>query len=287
LIAIDNGYGAISRIDYRSAKENGTSLHNVPYPEIVVTAEGVTDGVGKLRSAVTTYAYGGAELIFDSAEDRFIFPGYQRTVELRATDNEISDGNVAVITDTYGLSLFDPSMDAATRFKRYLKVGRVSDVTVLSGGLGTDPWRLTTGDLNHNTFRKSGAHYDWDARLLPPGPAPAGNEQCMDMMFPYDFPLSRQFAIFNASDECTRHGFVFQTTGSSWHGEPGTAEPFSSRDTVKTNTQVKSVDVSGGRLRSRSSMILRAATMTSACRRYTPRLRARTNACYPRPRRAQ
>jgi hypothetical protein len=193
LVKIDNGYGAITSIGYQSATEDTHSRHYVPYPEIVVTAEATTDTSGGMLLASTTHhAYRDAGLIFDPAFDAFTFRGYQRTVELRATDNEAPDGSVATITDTYGLAPFDPSMDATARFKRYLKVGRVSDVTVLAGRLGTDPWALAIGDLSHNIFRKSGRHYDWDVRLLPPGPRPADNEECSDMVFPYDFVKSQE-----------------------------------------------------------------------------------------------
>ena len=242
LVKIDNGYGAITRIGYQSAKEDPRSHHNVPSPEIVVTAEATTDAADARLASTTRYAYHGAGLIFDSAYDAFVFPGYQRTVELRATSNDTPDGIVATITDAYGLAPFDPNMDAAARFTRYLKVGRVSDVTVLSGRLGTDPWLLAIGDISTNIFRKSGVHHDWDARLLPPGPASAGNEQCLDMMFPYDFAQSQANRLSAADDACTKHGFVFQTTVSAWRGTPGTANPFTVDDTVKTKMDVHAVD---------------------------------------------
>ena len=36
LIAIDNGYGARTRITYRSAKQDATTDHHLPFPEVVV-----------------------------------------------------------------------------------------------------------------------------------------------------------------------------------------------------------------------------------------------------------
>lgn len=61
-------------------------------------------------------------------------------------------------------------------------------------------------------------------------------------MFPYDFVKSQENGLFAGDDECTKHGFVFQKTVSSWRGTPEMANPFSSDTTVKTNTEVKSVD---------------------------------------------
>jgi glycosyltransferase TcdB-like subunit of Tc toxin len=100
LVKIDNGYGAVTRVGYKSAKEDTESLHNLPYPEIVVTAVATTDtsAVGVPLESTTHYAYRGAGLIFDSAYDAFVFPGYQRTVELRATSEDTADGSTATLT---------------------------------------------------------------------------------------------------------------------------------------------------------------------------------------------
>ena len=73
LIQIDNGYGAITTVTYASAKVNTTTLHQVPFTEIVVTslqttaAQGLGGGLNQ-----TLYAYGDAEQIFDPALDRFV-----------------------------------------------------------------------------------------------------------------------------------------------------------------------------------------------------------------------
>ena len=78
LVKIANGYGAVTTIGYRSAKEDFiTDAHQVPFPEIVVTAVGTTDEFGSSLEAPTLYAYGHAELHFDPRYDAFIFPGYR------------------------------------------------------------------------------------------------------------------------------------------------------------------------------------------------------------------
>ena len=249
LTTIDNGYGAVTRIGYKSAKEDPYSVHTLPYPEIVVTAVATTatSDPGVPLTSTTHYAYRGAGLIFDPGEDAFVFRGYERTVELRATSEATPDGSVATVTDTYGLAPFDPAMDSTTRFQRYLQAGRINDVTTLSGRLGTDPWVVAIGDLSTSIVRTSGAHYDWQARLLTTGPTPTplSNERCIDMMYPYNYVASVLNGGFAWEDECTKHGFLFQKTVTAWRGEPGTGDPFTSERTVKTKTNVRSVDEFG------------------------------------------
>ncbi len=239
LTRIDHGYGAATRIGYQSAKEDPTTPHQVPYPEIVVTAVATTATDGGLLAATQRYAYGGAAMIFDAAQDIFTFRGYGRSVSLITTD-AVAGVALARFTDTYGLAPFVTSMDATARFARYLKVGLVSDVTTLSGALGTDPWTLLNQNLTNDTKRIAGVHYDWAARLLPAGPAPEGNESCVDMMFPYEFTASRDAWL--GDDQCTAHGFVFQQSSFSWRGRPGADDPFVTNRTVKTSSEVEAVD---------------------------------------------
>jgi RHS repeat-associated protein len=240
LVSIDNGYGAIARIDYRSAKEDPLTRHNVPGPEIVVAAEAVTDRAGNFLSAMTAYAYGGAELIFDSANDRFVFPGYQRSVSLvTANDPAIRS---ATITDTYPLAPFASTLDASARFSRYRQVGHVSDVTTLSGDVGSDAWALLATNIANDTRRTAGTHYTWFTKLLPAGPAPAANERCIDMMFPYDFAQSQANALSPTDDDCTKHGFTVPKSLFSYRGTPGTSPPLATDATILTSTEVQSVD---------------------------------------------
>ena len=242
LVAITDGYGAFTRIGYRSAKEDTHGQHNVPYPEIVVAAVATTDNSSERNPFTSTirYAYGNAGLIFDSAYDTFIFPGYQRSVTLRDSGDPAKPAEgMATLTDTYGLAPFNASMDAPARFKRNRKTGHVSDVTTIGGTVGTDPWALLGTDITKDPRRISGAHYDWDARLLASGPAAGSNESCVDMVFPYDFDQSNQNST---GDECVKHGFIFQKSSFSWRGTPGTADAVTSQATVQTSSTVDTVD---------------------------------------------
>ena len=70
------------------------------------------------------------------------------------------------------------------RFGRYLQAGRPSDVTVLAGGLGTDPWTLLRVDRHQRRRRIAGTHYDSDTRTyVEPGGAD-GTFDCLEMMLP-------------------------------------------------------------------------------------------------------
>jgi len=241
LIAIDNGYGAITRIGYRSAKDDTYSAHNVPYPETVVTSKAITDADFNFLGAITRYAYGNAGLIFDSARDAFVFPGYQRSVVSMLTnptsDATLNDG-MATLTDAYGLAPFVAGTNAAARFKRYLKTGSTSDVTTLSGTIGNDPWVLLATNIGNDPRRIAATHYDWDARLLAAGPAPANNERCLDVISPYAFDTSNDLG----DDQCTVHGFAFESSRFSYRGTPGSADAITSPHTVQTSSTVTAVD---------------------------------------------
>lgn len=246
LIAIDNGYGAINRIDYQSAKEDGTTRHNVPHPEIVVTTVAVTDSTDKLQSAVTTYAYGGGELIFDSVQDRFIFPGYQRTVVRVSTDQATVDGDgIATVTDTYPLEPFATNLDAESRFSRARRAGRVRDITTLSGFFNNDTRGLLTSNLANDPRRIAASHYSYYAKLLPSGPTPATNESCIEMVYPYDYDRSVANQLSSNNDECTKYGFVGLEKVLVYRGTPGTGDMSQSPQVLQSVTTIKDVDELG------------------------------------------
>lgn len=242
LIAIDNGYGAVTHIGYQSAKQN--ALHSVPFPEIVAGAEVIADASGTLLESSTRHAYHRANLIFDPAYDAFVFPGYQRSVTMRQTIDADPTKGIATITDTAALVPFDESNTAlvrneSERFKRYLKVGKVSDVTTLAGNIGTDPWALLSTNIANDARVIAGAHYEWDTVFLGSGREP--NEFCVDMVYPYEFLRSRSDNALAAGDQCAAYGFSFQHSALSWRGNPGTTNPFAG-EAVATMSTVDGVD---------------------------------------------
>ncbi|WP_338869532.1 RHS repeat-associated core domain-containing protein [Myxococcus stipitatus] len=244
LIRIDNGYGMATRLSYQSAKVDASTHHNVPYPEIVVGAELTTDSASPqvLRAATVLHAHGNARMVFDSVQDRFVFPGYGRRVTMATTQPGSPPKGVATITDIYGLAPFAVGSDAEARFRRYLTTGRISDVTTVSGDIaGGDPWAFLTVNIANDSRRIRGTHYDWDARLLAPGQASGKKEACVEMMYPYDYTASLANAL-SPNDECVRRGFVFQKKVLSWQGTPGTSDPNVVSSTVRTRSSVEATD---------------------------------------------
>jgi RHS repeat-associated protein len=251
IVQVDNGYGAITTINYRSAKEDPYTSHQVPFPEIVVWSVQTTgtQGLGGSLSA-TGYAYGGLDLYYDSALDIFTTTGYRRTAEFRIFNVlPISGGGILLppdlangfvtIVDNYPLAPWASTMTQNQRFGRYLLAGRTSDVTQLGGVFNSDLFQLLTIDVTSDTRRVGATHYDWDTRTYNEPPPPTQNDVCMDMMFPYDFDTSGP-DNFGASsyDVCSAHGFVYQLDVDSWRGSA--APP--SVSNVETRTTVRTVD---------------------------------------------
>src|SRR6185436_18518131 len=250
LVAVDNGFGATTSITYRSIKADA-GVHQVPSSEIVVDSV-TTNGGHDLGGTVSTvrYAYGGAELLFDPAYDAFIFPGYRRRVELQDAVAQPAGMGTAIITDTYapvsaenpyGLAI-NSNVPAAQRYAFWRRLGRVSDITVVSGDLGASrlatPRMLLDIDVQHDAHVIAGVHYEWGARLLAAGTDPAGAEPCSEMVFPYNFANSKTFDDNHTDhvDACTAHGFAFMSSTDSWRSNPGAAPP--STASVETRSEV-------------------------------------------------
>jgi RHS repeat-associated protein len=246
IVQLDNGYGALTSIDYRSAKEDGSTNHQVPYPEIVVsevkTAVRRIDGTGvDLALAPTQYAYGDIGLIYDSAADVFRSSGYRRRVQLTYGDSQPERQSRATIYDHYTLDPFPttfPFPNATQRMARSLLPGRVKDVTVLSGGIDGDAWSLLAVDIATDPRAIGGIRYSVDtardARYFNDTVAAVG---CIDMVYPYDYEASssHQTPFVNP---CSTRGFSYTSSTISWRGSA--APP--SANNVQTATNVRGVD---------------------------------------------
>jgi hypothetical protein len=256
LVQVDNGFGATTTITYRSAKLLASSgelnrLHQVPFPEIVVASvETTKTQTGATLLAKTQYAYGGAQLVFDAARDAFRFPGYRRQVALRIP-TEQTEG-LATITDAYGpnntADPFDllPGSTPEQRYARLLRHGRVSDVTVLAGNLGTDPSALLSVNVAADKHRIASTHYEYDARSLPA--ASDAPEVCNEMVYPYNYAASKTVSnpedpedTGDKTDACRQRGFAFATSVESSRGELGAAA--GSAATVTTRSEVSGIDI--------------------------------------------
>ncbi|MFP2906014.1 RHS repeat-associated core domain-containing protein [Pyxidicoccus sp. 3LFB2] len=237
IVQVDNGYGARTHVGYRSAKEDITTKHQVPFPENVVTSV-TTQGLQGLGGSLHTmrYAYGGAELHYDTALQRFTMPGYQRTVALRTPSIQGQYEGFAVITDRHPLPAFTPTTQV-DRFSRYLLAGRVRDVTAIKD-VGIDPWAILT--LN-TQGRVRGTHIDHAAKLFVEPAIPGTREtDCMELMHPYDFAASKAVNEGGSSDYdmCSAHGFMYAKARTAWRG---TAAPPSTTH-VATGMEVRSID---------------------------------------------
>ena len=226
-------------ITYRSAKEDPTTRRRCR-SEIVVTAvetEGTQNFGGDVSA--TRYAYGDAELTFDSVLDAFTLAGYGRVVELQLVSVRGRSVGRATLTDTYRLAPFVPGPETE-RFGRYLRVGRTRDVTVVSGNLGASAWPLLGLDVTTDPRRIGATHYEWGIRVFEEPAVPGTHPlDCMETSFPYDFAASFGAALGpQGIDMCSVHGFVYGQATDSWRG---TAAPPSLAH-VATRSEVKEID---------------------------------------------
>ncbi len=244
---INNGYGAKTSITYVSAKH--FTDNPVPFPEIVVSSVATT-GTQNLGGTLagTRYAYSNAELVFDSALDRFAFPGYRRQVEVRLFDTPGGElggpagGRIwgaAVITDSWPLTSFNSALTKHERWLRMQRVGRVRDIFTLRGIVDPDPWSLLGVDANDG--RVIGVtHYESNAKLYELPQSPSANAlDCMEMVLPLDFALSFANNLgSNGVDVCRAHGFAFGVSRDSWYG--AWAPP--TNNNVQTQSRALEVD---------------------------------------------
>lgn len=104
----------------------------------------------------------------------------------------------AQIVDGYPLDPISPLslqiLTDAQRFGRYLRVGRVRDVTNLAGSLGSANALLTV-NVDTDARRISGVHHEAvtsDTHVF--ADSSAGGTDCFDLAFPYDPHLSKLYA---------------------------------------------------------------------------------------------
>jgi RHS repeat-associated protein len=240
LVAVGNGYGAVTQIDYRSAKEDPSAPHQVPFPEIVVERVQTTGNLGLGGSLTPTfYAYGQPIWMFDPMHDGFRMAAYARTIELQLAPPGPTAGTqaIATITDALPLPDWSSSLTPQERFGRYLRAGQVSDVTVLAGDIGSDPWALLSVNVTTDPRSIAGTHYDTGARLF--NEVATGSKDCLDIMAPYDWqdPADGSGQEELAFDSCTAHGFEYTRSVSTWRGSA--APP--SEANVQTLTYLRTI----------------------------------------------
>ena len=207
LTSISNGYGAKTTINYLSAKQYQDSP--LPFPEIVVgsvSTAGTHDLGGTL--AGSSYAYDRGSLVFNSALDRFVFPGYYAQVAIQLSDAIPGSGNpygqglsgAATVTHILELSPFSLGMTKQQRWFREQVVGQVHDVLTLRAVNNPDPWSML--DVTANDYRVIGqTSYAYDAKYyeVPASPV-ASPVDCFDIIAPLDFQQTIASLNANAVD---------------------------------------------------------------------------------------
>jgi RHS repeat-associated protein len=244
LVEIDNGASAVTRVRYASAKDDGSTGHQIPFPEIVVasTETSGTLGLGG-NLAPRRYAYGRASMFFDSAHDAFVFAGYGRRIAMQLFTADGRNLASATVTDTWPFTPFSLTLTRDERWRRIHRTGRIMDVLTVRGSDQTDPWKLL--NIDQNDGRVIGVdHLDWAARqFTPPG---GGQPDCIDMTNGYDFEESFLSNLgFQGIDSCLTHGFIYQEAGRRWYG----ASPPPSDNNIQTGWRTLAVDDFGRTLR--------------------------------------
>jgi RHS repeat-associated protein len=236
LAKIENGHGARTEITYVSAKDEGTTLHQMPYPEVVAgkvrmvqETPGMPDRLSEMR-----YAYGNARQIYDAISGRFVSQ-YGRTVAMTYADPTTSpEVATAVISDTLPRSV--PGV-AAEAFRMHLLAGSTQQVTTLTSATITDPRPLLTLNLGNpgaaQLMGQSTYYYDTKQSVQAGSPA---NLTCAGLLDPYA-------ATATYLDTCTARGFAFSSEQEIWRG---TASPQGgSLANVASGSKVLDVDAFG------------------------------------------
>jgi RHS repeat-associated protein len=240
LVQLDNGAGARTDVTYGSAKEDASTLHQVPFPEVVVTSVSTTGAKGLGGDVeATLYAYGGAVLFWDPGADHFRFPGYARSVELQRTapsSESIWLVGVATVTDRHATP--EPPGAQPTpeeSLERYLLPGSVKAVTTLSGTFEIDPRQLLAAQLAGDARTRAVASYAVRAEATQEAPLPQpGGSDCLDRWMPYA-------AGYTSMDICRTHGFLRRVSTDTWRGDQ--APPAAGN--VATRVEVVEVDELG------------------------------------------
>jgi RHS repeat-associated protein len=235
LVTIDNGHGAITKIVYTSAKDDSSTSHAVPFPEIVVSSV-ETDAASPsapVLSAAVRHAFGNAQMVFNALQLKWQFGGYRRAVEAHQNDK---GGGVMIITDTSGLDPPFAQVSAIDRFLANAKVGRALEVTILSSNVGIDAWAGLTVNVAQDSRVIGATQYEYAAKLFEE-PRGTASSFCGELLHPYDY---RQSLVDSTTFQpCASHGFVYTKTRTAWRG---TAAPTASTANVSSRVQITDVD---------------------------------------------
>jgi len=208
LVDVANGYGAHTRVEWVSAKNDIEAVHRGPGPEIVVSRTATSTAAEALAS--TQYAYGGSRTYFDAAADRFVPTGFKRRVTMAG----INGGDSSLTGAARVVDSLQPQ-NATSAYGAYILSGLPSVVHLLDGRLSSDPWRLLQFESTAaaNEHGEVTNQYEVGSRSLAAndcvGATPSYNpvpQALVDIDGRYDRP-------------CTTVGFAYPSDTRSWRGE--------------------------------------------------------------------
>lgn len=244
LVAVTNGHGARTTISYANAKNDATTAHAVPVPEIVVSAVNVSvDDLSAPDNRTTYYAYGDARYGYDGMAARWAFLGYGRHIEVSGRIS--TKTGIPLVSGV--LAAYDfgaPALPNAS-FADLATASKLQRVTMAEGDF--DPEHLDPYLLPGSITPFAGADYGYAAVQRP-----ASWEETQNLNRLYDCGEFDHGAAIGAPEGCTRNGLVYQATAQRWEG---IAMP--SVDNVLTGSSVVSVDAWGRPTQVRDSGDLR------------------------------
>lgn len=235
LVQGGTGYGSYQRITYVSAKDDHSTAHQVPVPEIVVdrvttvmeSADGSTEEL-----APTRYAYGGAQRRWDPVRDRFAFLGYRRTVVARGAENYGILRGLASITERQSV--------AGAGYDSLVSDGRVSKTYTLDGIFLSDAWSLLSANLGNDPRWHGGttiAHAVGSVEYLDP--LQPNDPDCTEVD-PYVVTSIGLPDNDTWDQACRIRGYVYPKTVDSWTGS--SSPTLGSDQNIATRRTIQSID---------------------------------------------
>ena len=242
LIGIDNGYGAITRLNYDNNKLDTRTRHEVPVPEVVLAKTYVEILPGFVGTPIgsTYYTYGDARIEYDPIWGTRDFVGYDRTVALSGLGIRVGEdvqlAGTATITDRrrrWSEPITVP--DLLPSFRSRMLRNLPHRTTMLTGTFDLDPRALLTIDVatdnrvtgaqevEHEILELDGAPTGWDPWIIASGLA----AECS--------------SGWGDSGYCLRAGIIYTKRTTAWQGH----EPLPSRRNVATTASVSEVDPFG------------------------------------------
>ncbi|MBI4510125.1 MAG: RHS repeat-associated core domain-containing protein [Deltaproteobacteria bacterium] len=233
IVRAGNGYGGWTRIEYVSAKQDGATPHQLPFPEIVVartrteTDKGLSQGE---QLAQVSYAYGEGRMQYSPLREGWAFPGYGRHVVLHGKPT--SHGAAQLVEGT--ATIYDairPGEIAQGGYLKHALTGRTRDIRRFDGTFNADPWALLELAPLQDSRWHGNAHLDYATKeKLDTSVELIG--ECWDVTDPYSAIPVYPFHL------CQQTGLVYTSKSTEWRGQ----RPWPSLESVATESTVIEVD---------------------------------------------